>query len=992
MNTLHHDIAVETEILFEILLTIGSHDELVPMLEGTLYSAIRLLNATGAAVFERQKTPANTLKPLCHLPHNLHQTSHYQQLEQQRLLSHYLQRFDDEPSLMVISQPIDHHIFYVFRLDGFGLLVLIKSTTGLATHFQQAFATVASKLAGAALACVNLAAMQQTKQDLVDARNQLHATLDAIPDLLFEIDLDGRFLSVHSASSDKLYIAPEQFLGRTVQELMPASVTAVVWRARDEALRTGHSMGEQYQLTIGGEVRHFEMSVACKQTPIDEISRFVYMCRDITERRQNEARLKLAASVFSHAREGIMITASDGTMIDVNQMFTEITGYQRDEAIGQRPQLLKSDRHPPAFHEALWQSLVHKGHWYGEIWNKRKNGEHYACMVTISAVQDDVGGTQHYVALFTDITQLKQHQQRLEHIAHYDALTGLPNRVLLSERLQQAMLASRRLDQSLAIVYLDLDGFKSINDHHGHSMGDQVLVVIASRMKGALRDVDTLARIGGDEFVAVLGGLVNPADCESILNRLLIAASTPIQIEGAVLALSASLGVTVYPDNQADAEQLLRHADQAMYQAKQNGKNCFKYFDALQANALQAQHAKIEDLRHALEHDEFVLFYQPKVNMKTGKVVGLEALIRWQHPTRGLLQPLDFLPLIEGHHLSCAVDEWVQEAALAQMAIWCTQGVSLSVSVNIGARFLQQADFMDGLQQRLQRYPQLPAGSLLLEVLETSALNDIDHTARLMRACHDIGVRFALDDFGTGYSSLTYLKRLPADQLKIDRSFVRDMLNMPDDLTIVDAVISLAKSFRREVIAEGVETVEHGEFLLQLGCDLAQGYGIARPMPAAEVPVWVATWQPDPRWIAWGNRQTSAGQMATLFAEVEYRAWVQHLHDCVEHHQSVSANNPLRDDRFSEWYDSLNALTVESPELLAHLQELHQKFEVISQMLVSYVDEPMSTTDPHATLTLQQLDHVLESLIQCLHQLSERSIRPDHNRKLSHLMSQAWSS
>jgi hypothetical protein len=312
--------------------------------------------------------------------------------------------------------------------------------------------------------------------------------------------------------------------------------------------------------------------------------------------------------------------------------------------------------------------------------------------------------------------------------------------------------------------------------------------------------------------------------------------------------------------------------------------------------------------------------------------------------------------------------------------------------VNIGARFLQQADFMDGLQQRLQRYPQLPAGSLLLEVLETSALNDIDHTARLMRACHDIGVRFALDDFGTGYSSLTYLKRLPADQLKIDRSFVRDMLNMPDDLTIVDAVISLAKSFRHEVIAEGVETVEHGEFLLQLGCDLAQGYGIARPMPAAEVPVWVATWQPDPRWIAWGNRQTSAGQMATLFAEVEYRAWVQHLHDCVEHHQSVSANNPLRDDRFSEWYDSLNALTVESPELLAHLQELHQKFEVISQMLVSYVDEPMSTTDPHATLTLQQLDHVLESLIQCLHQLSERSIRPDHNRKLSHLMSQAWSS
>jgi hypothetical protein len=261
-----------------------------------------------------------------------------------------------------------------------------------------------------------------------------------------------------------------------------------------------------------------------------------------------------------------------------------------------------------------------------------------------------------------------------------------------------------------------------------------------------------------------------------------------------------------------------------------------------------------------------------------------------------------------------------------------------------------------------------------------------------MRACHDIGVRFALDDFGTGYSSLTYLKRLPADQLKIDRSFVRDMLNMPDDLTIVDAVISLAKSFRREVIAEGVETVEHGEFLLQLGCELAQGYGIARPMPAADIPVWVATWQPDPRWMAWVNRQTSVGQMVVLFAEVEYRAWVQHLHECVEQHQLISANNPLRDDRFAEWYERLGSLAIDTPDLLTHLQELHQHFERISMTLVSYIDQPILTTDPDAILTLQQLDDVLVSLVQCLHQLSERSMRPDHNRKFSHFMSQAWSS
>jgi diguanylate cyclase (GGDEF)-like protein/PAS domain S-box-containing protein len=990
MSLAPHDSATETEILFEILLTIGTHDALIPMLETTLYSAIRLLNATGAAVFQQHHDTTDApLSLICQLPYRLDQTRHYQHLLQQDCLERCRQHFDQEPQVMVASYHIDHHIFYIFRLQGFGLLMLVKSTLGLADHFQQAFAIVASKLSAAALACLSLKAMQETKQQLVEARNQLHATLDAIPDLLFEIDTDGRFLSVHSASSDKLYLSPEQFLGQTVQQIMPPEVTAVVYRARDEALKTGHSMGEQYQLTIAGEVRHFEMSVACKATLAGQVSRLVYMCRDITERRQNEARLKLAASVFSHAREGIMITAADGTMIDVNQTFTEITGYDRDDMIGQRPDLLKSDQHPPVFYQELWQSLLNKGHWYGEIWNKRKNGERYASIVTISSVQGDGGNTQHYVALFTDITQLKQHQQRLEHIAHYDALTGLPNRVLLSERLQQAMLCSRRREESLAIVYLDLDGFKSINDHYGHSVGDQVLVMIASRMQNALREVDTLARIGGDEFVAVLGDLMHAADCDIILKRLLEAAAAPIQIQGATLQLSASLGVTIYPDNQADAEQLLRHADQAMYQAKQNGKNCFKYFDAHQANALQAQHAQLEDLRHALDHHEFVLFYQPKVNMKTGQVVGVEALIRWQHPQRGLLQPADFLPLIEGHHLSCALDEWVQETALAQMAFWHTQGLSLSVSVNIGARFLQQADFMDGLKQRLQRYPQLPAGSLLLEVLETSALNDIDHTARLMHACRDIGVRFALDDFGTGYSSLTYLKRLPADQLKIDRSFVRDMLTTPDDLSIVDGVIGLAKAFRREVIAEGVESVEHGEFLLPLGCELAQGYGIARPMPAADIPVWVATWRPDPRWTAWDNRRASVGQMAALFAEVEYRAWAQHLSHCIQQHQPISANNPLRDDRFQDWYEKLTSLATEQPERLIALQLLHQQFEQISMTLVDFLNAPSDCIDPQALLALQQLEGVLTQLIQSLHNLCEDSPRPEPSRKLSHLMSQA---
>jgi len=413
------------------------------------------------------------------------------------------------------------------------------------------------------------------------------------------------------------------------------------------------------------------------------------------------------------------------------------------------------------------------------------------------------------------------------------------------------MAQTLRRDLMLAVVYLDLDGFKSVNDHHGHDIGDQLLIAVATAMKSALREGDTLGRIGGDEFVAILIDLDSVESCVPLLSRLVGAASAPVQLGELRLQSSASLGVTFYPqDVDIEADQLLRQADQAMYQAKLAGKNRFHIFDPANDSSIRGHHESLDNIRQALVQREFVLHYQPKVNMRNGSVVGVEALIRWQHPERGLLEPAMFLPVIEDHPLAIDVGEWVIDTALEQIERWRSEGLDLSVSVNIGARQLQEIDFVSRLKSMLAAHPEVSPGNLELEVLETSALEDIALVSQVISDCQQMGIRFALDDFGTGYSSLTYLKRLRVALLKIDQSFVRDMLDDPDDHAILEGVIGLAAAFKCEVIAEGVETVGHGTALLHLGCDLAQGYGIARPMPAAHVPAWVEGWRPDAAWAS----------------------------------------------------------------------------------------------------------------------------------------------
>lgn len=454
------------------------------------------------------------------------------------------------------------------------------------------------------------------------------------------------------------------------------------------------------------------------------------------------------------------------------------------------------------------------------------------------------GEVRSVLAVARDITLLKEHQEQLEHIAHYDVLTGLPNRIMLADRLQQMILQSIRRNSSLGIVYIDLDGFKEVNDTYGHDAGDVLLKILARRMQQALRDGDTLARLGGDEFVAVIGDLSNNTDADEVLYRLLKEVRRDVHDSGFVTSVSASLGVTFYPQEEdIDADQLLRQADQAMYQAKLSGKNRFHVFDRALDRAVRGSHEIIERIRTGLDRGEFELFYQPKVNMSTSQITGVEALIRWRNPELGLLQPDRFLPVIEQHPLIVQLDFWVINQALEQARRWQDDGINLPVSINISATSLQHSDFVRSLKVALEHCPQVPPQNMELEILETAALEDIVHTSLILEHCLDLGVTIAIDDFGTGYSSLTYLKTLPVNALKIDQSFVRGLVDNPDDLAILEGVMGMAKAFRLEVIAEGVESSEHGQILLELGCELAQGYVISRPMPADEIARWAREWR-----------------------------------------------------------------------------------------------------------------------------------------------------
>ena len=461
--------------------------------------------------------------------------------------------------------------------------------------------------------------------------------------------------------------------------------------------------------------------------------------------------------------------------------------------------------------------------------------------------KDTAAGRQCRLAA-TNVTERKRAEDRIQHLAYYDALTQLPNRVLLTDRLQQAIAQTRRDQKRLAVCYLDLDGFKAINDTWGHAHGDRVLVEVAHRLKTCVRTNDTVARLGGDEFVLLLGNLAGIEECEQAMDRVVTALHLPFTVSDQLIPLSTSVGVTLYPDDDSDPDTLLRHTDQAMYTAKQAGGNRYDWFDADYDRRARHHRESLQRIQKGLTAGEFCLYYQPKVDMRHGMIIGVEALIRWQHPSEGLLLPAQFMPAVETCDLAIAVGQWVMKEALRQRSVWLALGLHLPVSINISSRHLQQPDFVAQLRTALAAYPETPPDGLELEILETVALDELAAISTLIEDCRQLGVRFALDDFGTGYSSLTYLKNLAVQILKIDQSFVRDMLVDIEARAIVEGVIGLSVAFHRQVIAEGVETDADGSLLIQLGCDLAQGYGIAHPMPPMEIPTWIAGWTAPQVW------------------------------------------------------------------------------------------------------------------------------------------------
>ena len=823
-----------------------------------------------------------------------------------------------------------------------------------------------------------IAALRAAEDKIRQSEAHFRMLSENASDVVWHMNRDSRLTYVSPADERMRGFRADEVIGQHVLEsLTEESATRVkammCKRIADEksGIRTGTMSVVAQQYCKDGRLIWTETLSTPERDEQGNICGFHGISRDITERRQAEDALRASEArlftILENVDACIYLKDLEGRYLFANRAVRDLWqipdmagivgfGDERFFDAETAAQIRNNDRRVVESGETIRREEVNT-----VITTDKTN----VYQSTKLPLRREDGTIYALCGISTDITALKAHEEHLRHIAHYDALTMLPNRVLLADRLQQAMTQAIRRGQLLAVAYLDLDGFKAINDHHGHKTGDQLLIALANSMKDRLREGDTLARLGGDEFIAVLIDLDGVADSLAMLTRLLTAAAQPVRIGDSIHQVSASLGVTFYPQaDDVDADQLLRQADQAMYQAKLAGKNRYHVFDADQDRSVRGYHESLEHIRRALNENEFVLHYQPKVNMRTGRIIGVEALIRWQHPERGLLAPSVFLPVIEDHPLAVEIGDWVIETALNQAERWLAQGLDVPVSVNIGARQLQQDSFVTHLHERLAAHPAVRPSALVLEVLETSALEDLTRVSAVIESCRSFGVLFSLDDFGTGYSSLTYLKRLSVDQLKIDQSFVRDMLDDPDDLAILGGVLSLATAFRREVIAEGVETVEHGTMLLQLGCELAQGYGIARPMPAADVPGWVATWQPDPAWT--NLPPLNSEDLPLLFASVEHRAWLASVEAFLRGERDML---PLihHQCRFNTWLETEGRTRTNLHDGLRALEALHRAVHALADELCEQYSRGEASQALKRAAELHPLrDRLLEQLAAML--------------------------
>ncbi len=679
---------------------------------------------------------------------------------------------------------------------------------------------------------------QCIRRALSASEERLQMALDAAADGLWDFDLQRQRLYFSPGYAALLGLQPteltdslEDWLERLHPEDRDPYQQALV-----DLVRAGRAARHDFVYRLrhaDGGYRWFQARGSLLLDRHGQPERLIGTASDITQRRRDDEHLRQAAAVFDATQEGVLVTDSEQRIVHVNPAFTHITGYSADEVLGQTPSLLQSGRHDAAFYRVLWHALENRGAWSGEVWNRRKNGEVYPQWHCIRAIRDDKGVVSHYVAVFSDISALKRSQHELDYLAHHDPLCNLPNRLLFIERVENAFERALRENRQAALLLLDLDHFKLINESLGHHVGDELLKAVGERLAARLDKSITLARLGGDEFGLLYEPCGSAEQAAGVAQQVLDTLSEPFLHHDQELYVSASIGISLFPEGLESASQALRNADSALFKAKSSGRESCAFYDQALTDYARQRVELVAALRHALQHDQLRVHYQPLLCLESGGLLGAEALVRWQHPQRGLVPPGLFIPIAEESGLIGAIDAWVLEQACRQMVAWQQSGLAMRfIAVNVSSRLFSRGELDRQVAEVLQATGLAPQ-CLELEVTESAVMDNPDAALALLERLRGLGVRLAIDDFGTGYSSLARLKRLPVDKLKLDQSFVRGLPEDLDDAAITRAVIALGHSLELKVLAEGIEQPEQMAFLRQLGCDYGQGYHFGRPMPAA---------------------------------------------------------------------------------------------------------------------------------------------------------------
>lgn len=687
-------------------------------------------------------------------------------------------------------------------------------------------------------------ALQESESNLLGLSEKLTTLIETIPDAIFLKDDASRLLIANESTKQLFKLHDLSWQGKTQSQLV--AIHPQLQEIYEKCLTDDESVWSTNNLLVteesvvdgDGNFHEFEIRKAPLFNDNGERKGLVVIVRDITERWLAERELRIAATAIE-SQEGIMVTDDKNRILRVNRAFTRLTGYSPTEVIGKTPAILKSGRHDKAFYQAMWEKLIPEKHWQGEVWDRRKSGEIYPKWLTINAVTDPAGRVTHYVAAFTDLSEHKDAQAAIYRLAFYDPLTDLPNRRLLGDRVTQAMTVSARNQIYCAILLIDLDNFKALNDTKGHGIGDLLLIEVAKRLKTCVRQGDTVARLGGDEFVIMLENLdanqeTAAAQAERVGEKIIQALTQSYLLDGKEHHSSASIGINLFSGSHSTSEEVIKHADTAMYEAKHAGRNTLRFFDPHMQVSLEARMAMESDLHHALELNQLQLYYQLQIDNK-GYVLGAEVLLRWLHPQHGMISPAQFIPIAEESGLIVPIGDWILRTACLQLKAWenAPFAKDLQLAVNVSVRQFRQPDFVEKLWKML-KHTGADALKLKLELTESLVMHNVRETIEKMEEMQLFGIRFSMDDFGTGYSSLSYLKRLPLTQLKIDQSFVRDLITDSSDAAIIQTIIGMANNLGLHVIAEGVETEKQRACLASLGCHAYQGYLFSRPVPLPE--------------------------------------------------------------------------------------------------------------------------------------------------------------